>query len=142
VQVIKNDKKFEWASVMLFNCEKCQVLTPEYVETTTDKVHWLEWAKEEDIGGLPSHWNHLVGYDEPSNDVSLIHYTQGIPAFPETRDSEHAESWNKELRAMNSSVPWIELMGRSVHATVLDGQIVPKYRAKNRGAMESKNATA
>lgn len=131
IHVIKNPKRFEWASVMLFNCEKCQILTPEFVEKA-DGLHTIDWVSENFIGDLPTSWNHLVGYDEPRNDASLIHYTQGVPCFPETSDSEHAPVWVQEHKHMNSAHPWVELMGKSVHAfKTNDGQILPKYKMKD-----------
>lgn len=111
--VSKNKLKFEWASAILFNNAKCQILTPEYVETAT-KLHGMDWA--ENVGDLPPEWNHLVGYDSPKKQVSLVHYTQGIPAFSETKDCEYSAEWNKEALAACSSVPWVQLMGNSVHA--------------------------
>src|SRR5260221_6587073 len=39
VMVSKNELKFEWASAILFNCEKCTMLTPRYVEGTKDPLH-------------------------------------------------------------------------------------------------------
>lgn len=129
VIVCKNAKRFEWASVMLFNNERCKILTPDFVERSSD-LHRIGWAKDEDIGEFPSNWNHLVGYDLPNNDASLIHYTQGVPAFPETQDCEHAEAWRREHQAMNSTIPWVDLMGRSVHSAVVDGKLVPKYKVE------------
>lgn len=131
VLVAKNKKRFEWASVMLFNNSKCSNLTPEYVETAED-LHRIAWCDESEIGDLPPEWNHLVGYDEPVKNPSLIHYTQGIPIFPETSNSEHADLWNKAHFQANSATNWEDLMGRSVHSVHLDlgGDktiCVPKY---------------
>lgn len=127
VMVVKNEKRFEWASVMLFNNEKCQKLTPDFINNT-EKLHLMEWA--DNIGSLPSEWNHLVGYDEPRDDAKLIHYTQGVPCFPETATSEHADVWNQELERTISAMPWPILMGQSVHATVHEGKLVPKFTVK------------
>lgn len=122
--------KFEWASVMLFNCAKCKMLTPEYIETATG-LHTINWVDDELIGDLPRDWNHLVGYQEmPDKLPKLIHYTQGMPAYPITQDSPYALEWAKEHQLLNSIRPWEELMGNSVHAMDLDGQRVPKYKAK------------
>lgn len=116
VQVVKNPKlKFEWASVMLFCSEHCGVLTPEYIETAND-LHSIGWATDDRIGELPKEWNHLVGYDDPNPDAKIIHFTQGIPAFPETKDSEYGDEWRKHAQLSHSSVPWATLMGNSVHA--------------------------
>lgn len=112
VLVSQNELKFEWSSAMLFNCARCQILTPKYVQTA-ESLHGLKWA--DNIGALPPSWNHLVGYDQPA-DANLIHFTQGIPCFPETHDSEHGPLWRLLAREATSSLPWRELMGNSVHA--------------------------
>lgn len=111
VCVVKNRQRFEWPSMMLFNNEKCQNLTPEFIES--QKPQLLEWA--ESIGSLPSEWNHCVGYDEPRSDPKLIHFTAGIPVWPETKDSEHAGLWQAYFMQSNSTVSHEDLMGTSVH---------------------------
>lgn len=124
------DHRFEWASVMLFNCEKCKILTPEYIETATG-LHTITWAQDSEIGDLPRSWNHLIGYSpEPTVVPSLLHYTQAMPAYPLTQDSPYALEWAKEHQLMNSIRSWEELMGNSIHAMDLDGKRVPKYKAK------------
>lgn len=129
VQVVKNEKRFEWASVMLFNCEKCTILTPEYIEEAKE-LHTLKWAKEEEIGALPSEWNHLVGYDEKRRDAKLVHFTQGVPCHDETHLSEYSNEWHKVQQQTISSYPWATLMGDSVHATNYNGRRVPHLYAK------------
>lgn len=128
VMVSKNDHKFEWASVILFNCghPANKMLTPEYIETAK-ALHAIQWCPDDAIGDLPRYWNHLVGYDAPRTDASLVHYTQGVPAYPETRTSEYAKEWQDESKMTQSTMPWVSLMSNSVHATVHDGKIVPKF---------------
>jgi len=91
-----------WSSVMLFNCAKCQTLTPEFVNSATGlQLHQFKWLDGDDqIGALPSKWNHLVGYDEPRNDAALVHYTIGGPYFEEFRDCEYADEWFSERESM------------------------------------------
>lgn len=115
VWVAKNKLRFEWASLILFDCAHAdnRALTPEFVQTA-DKLHVIGWTDA--IGDLPLEWNHLVGYDEPNPDAKLIHYTQGIPAFPETQGTEHSGPWMDTARALMSTQPWEVLMGQSVHA--------------------------
>lgn len=128
VMVSKDEKhKFEWASVMLFNCAKCQILTPEYIEEAAG-LHTIAWAKDDEIGDLPREWNHLVGYSDPIENPKLIHYTQGMPAYPLLADSPYALEWAKEHKMMNTIASWEELMGNSVHACEIDGKRVPKYK--------------
>ena len=115
VMVSKNELKFEWASAILFNCELCRQLTPEYVEMTP-ALHKIGWLKDEEIGDFPREWNHLVGYDKPREDARLVHFTQGIPFYTETRDTEYAEEWHQVLNRAVHSAPWFALMGQSIHA--------------------------
>lgn len=127
VMVSKNELKFERASMILFNCAKCPMLTPEMIETHPN-LHSIAWLPDELVGDLPREWNHLVGYDAPRENPKLVHYTQGVPAFPVTQDCEHADKWFAEHQQMNSVTNWEELMGNSVHAAELpDGTRVPKY---------------
>lgn len=119
---------FERASVMLMNCHKCGILTPEYVETAK-ALHNLSWVPDEEIGDIPHEWNHLVGYDAPRADAKLLHFTQGIPAFPETQDSEYATEWVASAKRAVSAASWRELMGPSVHAKPVLERLLAKTAA-------------
>lgn len=110
VSVVKNKQRFEWPSLMLFDCAQCKVLTPEFVQNS-DQLFKMNWA---DVGEIPSEWNHLVGYDEPQ-DAKIVHFTKGIPVWPQTMGCEYADEWHQERRLMMSTVSFDELMGRSVH---------------------------
>lgn len=127
VIVAEGVKPFERAAVMLFNCSHPdnRALTPEAVEAADD-LHRIGWTEP---GYFPHRWNHCVGYSEPSEDIGLIHYTMGVPAFAETRDCEHQEKWVAELRLMNSVKSWAELMGNSVHAIQTPDGPQPAYKA-------------
>lgn len=129
--VSKNKIKFEWASAILFNCAhpSNKVLTPDYIEVVK-APHQMCWLSDHEVGELPNEWNHLVGYDKPRDDAKLIHYTQGIPVFEETQDSESADTWMEEHRIINSAQSWETLMGQSVHAAVQDGKLVPRYKVE------------
>ena len=95
--------KKNWSSVMLLNCAKCEKLTPEYVNAASGlELHQFKWLESDDlIGELPSKWNHLVGYDAPRKDASLVHFTIGGPYFDEYRDCEYAAEWFAERDRMN-----------------------------------------
>lgn len=118
--VVKNEKKFEWASVILYNCSHPanRVLMPDFVEDAAAcrNPHALDWLTPEQIGALPAEWNHLVGYDRPREDAKLVHFTQGMPVFEETTGSEYAAQWAAEFKSATTTVPWATLMARSVHA--------------------------
>lgn len=125
---------FERAAVMLFNCGHPDnaVLTPDYIEKS-DGLHKINWTQER--GTLDNRWNHLVGYDAPTNDVGIIHYTMGIPPHAETHDCEHADKWMRMHKYMNSSESWMALMGNSVHAAKnVSGQILPRYKVQDHAA--------
>jgi hypothetical protein len=125
--VVKNKERFEWASMILFNCAHPanRILTPEYIETA-QALHGLQWLKPEEVGELPKEYNCLVGYSEP-REAKVAHFTQGMPIFPETEGSPYKAEWLAEQRAMNSTKPWQETMGNSVHAAMTkDGRRVAR----------------
>jgi hypothetical protein len=97
-------QKKNWSSVMLMNCARCTALTPEYVNKASGlELHQYKWlGNDELIGGLPAAWNHLVGYDPPRSDASLVHFTIGGPYFDEYRDCEYSREWFSERDAMLS----------------------------------------
>jgi hypothetical protein len=94
--------KKNWSSVMLFNNARCKALTPDYISVASGlELHQFKWLESEDlIGELPHQWNHLVGYDAPSENVSLAHYTIGGPYFAEYADCPMADEWRAERDAM------------------------------------------
>ena len=97
-------EKKNWSSVMLFNCEKCKALTPEYVNTASGldlhRFHWLDG--DHLIGQLPHSCNHLVAYDQtvPISQVFNLHYTSGGPYYEEYRTTDYAEEWFSEKENM------------------------------------------
>lgn len=95
------DKK-NWSSLMVFNNAKCRALSPEYVNNATGlELHQFKWLSNDDlIGDLPNRWNHLVGYDLPDPDVSLVHFTLGGPYYESSSNCEYASEWNNELEDM------------------------------------------
>lgn len=101
-------EKKNWSSVMMFNNARCQALTPEYVNIASGlELHQFKWLGNDDlIGGLPLRWNHLVGYNPPNPDVSLVHYTLGGPYFDEHRDCEYAAEWFRERDHMLHCEQW------------------------------------
>ena len=98
--------KKNWSSLMLFNNARCRALAPGYVNTATGlELHQFMWLPDEaSIGALPHRWNHLVGYDAHTDDVSVVHYTLGGPYFDEYRDCPYADEWRRERDRMLSAV--------------------------------------
>ena len=97
-------EKKNWSSVMLFNNSKCRALTQDYVNTATGlELHQFKWLGDDSlIGELPQRWNHLVDYDAtlPVDQVSLVHFTEGGPYFPEYRSCSYADLWFAERDRM------------------------------------------
>lgn len=115
VCVVKNPRlRFEWPSLMYFKNAKCKKLEPRLIETGSPQT--LDWAENNAIGEIPSEWNHLVGYDDLRTDAKVVHFTQGLPCFPETEGCEYGEHWMAEMRLCNATVKWDKIMGNSVHA--------------------------
>jgi len=94
--------KKNWSSVMLFNNARCRALSADYVNSASGlELHQFKWLADEGlIGELPHRWNHLVGYDAPNRDVSLVHYTLGGPYFHEYTECEYAREWFDARDAM------------------------------------------
>jgi hypothetical protein len=109
---MKEQHKFEWASVMLFNCAQCKILTPEYVDDPSHKLLELDFGP---IGEFSPEWNHCVQRMPPA-EAKLYHFTEGIPLWDEVRGSPLDQIWLDEYADMQLTVPWVELMGNSVHA--------------------------
>lgn len=105
-QSLKPFPKFNWSSVMLFNNEKCHMLTPDFLQTIDfHDLHQFRWlASDGLVGDLPPEWNHLVQYYPPNPAAALVHWTLGGPYFGgEYEKTEFAAEWfnmkNKALRA-------------------------------------------
>lgn len=111
VQVMQKQARFEWASVMLFNNDKCKMLTPDFVDDETHNPLALEWGS---LGTFSPDWNHCVGYMDPKV-ANLYHFTQGLPCFHETQGLPEDEHWLTERDYMLSTVSWGALMGKSKH---------------------------
>jgi len=115
VVIVDNKLQFERASMMVFQNNLCEfTLTPKKIDDEANKLYDFAWAAS--VGYVAKEWNHLVGYDQPNPNAKLIHFTQGIPCFPETADCEFAAEWMTEAQQMVSTVSWSEIMGKSVHA--------------------------
>jgi hypothetical protein len=91
-----------WSSFMVFDNARCKALTPEYVNSASGlDLHRFNWTTDAKIGTLPLSWNYLVGEDgQWSGEPRVLHYTNGMPWFPEYRDCEYAAEWFAEYDAM------------------------------------------
>ena len=91
-----------WSSVVLWNCEhpSNRCIKPHLVDTASPSMlHRFEWLKDSEIGELPVKWNWLVGeYDEPPEDVGIVHWTVGGPYFDEYTDADFADEWEALLK--------------------------------------------
>ncbi len=90
-----------WSSFMLFNCDhpSAQSLTPEIVNRETGAyLHRMQWAKDEEIGSLPTGWNWLEGwYDKPAQGYpQAVHYTRGGPWFDAWQEVDYGDEWRAE----------------------------------------------
>ena len=85
--------------LILFNSEKCDALSINYVNTASGlDLHRFNWLKNDrEIGEIPSKWNHLVDVqsERESSNAKMLHWTLGGPWFNEQRESggELAKEW-------------------------------------------------
>lgn len=147
VWCVKHKAKFERTSVMVFDCAHGanKVLTPQYVQEnhkTLPKFSWLDGYDSDLIGDLPHEWNHLVMYDEPNPDAKLIHFTAGIPIWPETSGCEHTEAWVEEMSFATAAISWTELMGSSVHVGKVKEHLIASGKLTSEGRDDGSVAPA
>ena len=87
-----------WSSVMLINCAHYawRDITPETVETMSGAdLHRFSFIPDRFIGRIPYVWNWLADEYGESLDAKLLHWTAGIPGFPNYKDAPHAAEWFK-----------------------------------------------
>ena len=106
-QIQTNYPRKNWSSMMMFNCEHPSVkkLTAETVNSKSGAyLHRMEWAKDNEIGAIPTTWNWLEGWNEPPKDgyPSCVHYTRGGPWFDNWQDVQYATEWHHEARVYRS----------------------------------------
>ena len=141
---VHHRRRFEWPSVILWDASHKgnAILTPEYVVAHHKQLPELRWWVDADvkmpsewteIGKLPAEWNHLVLYDKPRIGAKLIHFTAGIPAWPETEGCEHTETWREEAKVAMAAVSWTDLMGKSVHVGVVRDHLIVTGKLKSTG---------
>lgn len=84
-----------WSSVILWNLGHFahMELGPLLNTVPGRDLHRFCWLKDEEIGALPSEWNHLVGISPPRPDAGLVHFTLGLPSMAGYADCEYAEEW-------------------------------------------------
>lgn len=85
-----------WSSLMLFNCSKCKILTPEVINYETPKyLHRLEWCNDKNIISINKSYNYLVGYynDLQIKNIKALHYTDGGPWHPGYENTEFSKNW-------------------------------------------------
>lgn len=96
----KDYPRKNWSSVMIFNCghPSNRILLPEFVgEAGGAFLHRFRWLNDDEIGSLPTEWNHLVGEYEENPEAKLCHHTLGSPAFEFYKECESSKDWNKYL---------------------------------------------
>ena len=75
----------------------------------------FDWANH-GVGTLDPDWHHLVGYELENPLAKLLHYTMGIPEFPEVHGHGYEREWQEEKKLALRSPSWFALMGHSIHA--------------------------
>lgn len=95
VQQNYSDRKL-WSSLILWNLrhESNAKITIQDVNSQSGKfLHEFQWLKDEEIGELPSEWNHLPGHN--NQPPKLIHWTEGGPWRSNYADAEYADLWHE-----------------------------------------------
>jgi hypothetical protein len=96
-----------WTSLMLINAAHAswQRIPWGYrkdgaqVPYSLEDLHRLKFMDDR-VGALPKEWNHLVSEYKPNPKAKIVHYTIGLPIWPEYENCEYAPEWRKERDAM------------------------------------------
>lgn len=119
--------RFEWPSMMLFDCPAFEHITPETLSSIKNPL------ADRTIESFPSQWNRMVitgGDGKDADHAKILHFTQGLPCFFETRNTPGASQWEVMKRHMLHSVSWMELMGQSVHVRPVLEAMITRYTRK------------
>jgi len=96
-----------WSSLMLFQTERCRMLTPEYVNSAPpEDLHRFAWMPDADIGELPLEFNWLEGEYEWENPEppGAIHFTNGGPWHTNHKSVRFGDLWVQTLYEMHNHI--------------------------------------
>lgn len=85
-----------WSSVMLWNLKHDghrRLTLDVFNEKRGLWLHSFLWLNDDEIGGLPKEWNHLVGVNPPNPNSKIVHHTLGAPFMPGYENCEYADEW-------------------------------------------------
>jgi hypothetical protein len=86
--------KKNWSSFMVFNNQKCKILTPGVVSKKSGLfLHQFKWTDESKIGKLPKNWNILSGEQKIPKKIKAIHFTLGGPYFSKYKNCDGSKYW-------------------------------------------------
>lgn len=87
-----------WSSFMVFNDHKAnKVLTPGFVNAVPGRdLHRFSWLEDDQIGGLHSEWNFLVGHTDKAINPKVVHFTEGGPWMAGYENVPFADEWRAE----------------------------------------------
>ena len=93
-----------WSSFIVWNCahQANNAVNLDFIgNAEAATLHRFLWLKDEEIGELSVNWNWLVGeYDNPTDDIKVLHWTLGGPYFDEYSNTEFSDKWRKEFESM------------------------------------------
>ena len=93
-----------WSSFIVWNCahQANNAVNLDFIgNAEAATLHRFLWLKDEEIGELSVNWNWLVGeYDNPTEDIKVLHWTLGGPYFDEYSNTEFSDKWRKEFESM------------------------------------------
>ena len=84
------------SSLMLINCEHpgWRKIDAYSVETMSGaELHRFAFLDPEEVGSLPAVWNWLADEYGENKSAKLLHWTAGIPAWPEYTHAPHSHDW-------------------------------------------------
>ena len=103
----RNYARKNWASCFIVNAEHraWAGLTPERLQER-GALASLQFANvhDDEIGELPAAWNVLADEGQETEGAKILHFSSGIPAFPEYGGTPGAVDWWREHKRMSRGI--------------------------------------
>lgn len=93
-----------WSSLMIINCAHFgwRDINPDTVaKLSGEYLHRFNFLKEGQIGFLPIEWNWLVDELGENQNAKMLHWTAGIPGFPNYKNAPMADKWFESHKKVN-----------------------------------------
>ncbi len=102
-----NYRRKNWMSCAIFRCDHSAWfgMTPQAVSMKSPmQLLQLHDLRDAEVGELPPEWNCLIDEGQSDENAKVIHFTNGIPAFPHYRNIRRSKDWFAQFESMTQGM--------------------------------------